>query len=101
MSVSLFANSLTGITGFQPERRHFCCIKVQQGRLRFAVVVVVEYLGAALYHSLLTLLRRSCAQVSFFVCSIHYRFTRDFGLVAGLETGDFAHVESLQEMGMT
>lgn len=36
-----------------------------------------------------------------FVCSIHYRFTRDFGLVAGLETGDFAHVESLQEMGMT
>ena len=36
-----------------------------------------------------------------FVCSIHYRFTRDFGLVAGLETRDFAHVESLQEMGMT
>lgn len=36
-----------------------------------------------------------------FVYSIHYRFTRDFGLVAGLETGDFAHVESLQEMGMT
>ena len=36
-----------------------------------------------------------------FVCSIYYRFTRDFGLVAGLETGDFAHVGSLQEMGMT
>ena len=97
----LFANSLTGITGFQPERRHFCCIKVQLGRLRFAAVVVVEYLGAALYHSPLTLLRRSCAQVSCLCLFNHYRFTRDFGLVAGLETGDFAHVESLREMGMT
>lgn len=74
----LFANSLTGITGFQPERRHFCCIKVQLGRLRFAVVVVVEYLGAALYQSPLTLLRRSCAQVSclclFNPLQVHTRF---------------------------